>query len=309
MKESFAERLEKAKRTLVNTDFPTQVVVESTSICNFDCPGCPSPTLERKKGYIHLDLFKRIVDEIAQENPDTELWFAFMGEAFLWKELFTLIRYAKERGLRKTRLNTNGSIMNEAIIRNIHDSGVDRIIFSIDGHSRETFDVIRPWKKGNYDTVKANALSVLDRAKNEGWKHPEIWVQMVIQDLNAHEESDFTKFWGDQGAVVKVRPMFSWGERVEAKNLERANIPRDFPCPWLMRQMVVAFDGTVLLCNADSEARHPMGNLNHISIKEAWNGRLKAIREQHQRNDFSHVQCVNCPDWKVGMSEIHTPEK
>ncbi len=306
--EGFAARLERAKKTLVQTDFPTQVVVESTSICNFDCPGCPSPTLHRSRGFIDMELFKKIVDEIAVEKPDTQLWFAFMGEAFLWKNLFELIRYAKARGLTDTRLNTNGSIMTEKKIRDIHDSGVDRIIVSIDGHSRETFDAIRPWKAGNYDTVRANTIKLLDRAKDEKWTHPEIWVQMVVQDLNAHEESAFRSFWSAKGAVVKVRPMFSWGEKVEAKKLEQAEIPRDFPCPWLMRQMVIAYDGTFLLCNADSEAEYPLGNANKISIKEAWNGRLKEIRDQHIGNDFSFPKCVTCPDWKVGMSEIQQPE-
>lgn len=301
----FEKRIEQAKKSLVNTDFPTQVVVESTSICNFDCHGCPSPILQRERGFISLDLFKKIVDEIAKENPQSQLWFAFMGEALLWKDLFTLIRYAKDKGLQDTRLNTNGSLISKEKIRQIHESGLDKIIISIDGHSRETFDAIRPWKGGNYEKVKENTMRLLQTAREEKWKHPEIWVQMVVQDINAHEEEEFKNFWLSQGAVVKIRPRLSWGERVEAAWIEKLNISRDFPCPWLMRQVIVCYDGTIVMCGADHEAQYPVGNVKNMSLKEAWNGELKRRREQHLKNDFSFPLCVTCPDWKVGISEIY----
>lgn len=300
---SYSDRLERAKATLKETDFPNQVVVESTSHCNFKCPACPSPILQRPRGFIDLDLFKRIVDEISTERPQTQLWFAFMGEALMWRDLFTLIRYAKDKGLKDTRLNTNGSMLTEKKLDDIHRSHLDKIIVSIDGHSPETFNSIR--LGGNYEKVRANILRLLAKAKEERWTQPEIWVQMIVMDENAHEEDEFRSFWLNQGAVVKIRPRLAWGERVAAPNLERVEIPRDFPCPWLMRQVIISWEGNILMCGADNETQHPAGNIKTTTLKQVWNTHLKILRKQHMEGDFSHPLCTHCQDWKVGVSEIY----
>jgi len=150
---------------------------------------------------------------------------------------------------------------------------------------------------------------LLKTARENSWSHPEIWVQMIVMDQNEHEEEAFRKFWLEAGAVVKVRPRLSWGERVEAPNLKRLDIARDFPCPWLMRQMVVAWDGQMLMCGADHEAKYPVGNVSEMSLKEAWNGALKRRREMHQKNDFRFPLCVKCEDWKVGLSEFYRSDE
>ena len=93
--EDFAGRLEKAKKTLVNTDFPTQVVVESTSICNFDCPGCPSPTLERSRGFIKFDLFKKIVDEIVRASDWPE------RDPIMSRRLYASVSITKKHNVHK----------------------------------------------------------------------------------------------------------------------------------------------------------------------------------------------------------------
>lgn len=301
--DSYQERVERAKATLRQTDFPELVVVESTSICNFRCPHCPSPNLQRNSGFIDLQLFKKIVDEIAAARPETQLWFAFMGEATLWKSLFPLINYAKGKGLKDTRLNTNGSKLDAKMITAIHQSGLDKIIISIDGHSPETFNQIRVG--GDYVQVKENALRLLETAQREQWTNPEIWVQMIIMDRNEHEEEAFKKFWIEKGAIVKVRPRMKWGDATEAPNLDRIQIDRDFPCPWLMRQMVITKDGEFAMCGADYEGKHAAGNVKNMTLKEAWNGELRLRREQHMKNDFSFPLCVNCSDWKIGVSDIY----
>lgn len=304
---SYGERIAQAKESLKMTDFPSQVVVESTAFCDFKCPACPSPILERARGFIEPQLFRKIIDEIAQENPGTELWFAFMGEALLWKGLFSIIRYAKDKGLRKTYLNTNGNILTPRLHQSIYESGLDRIIISIDGHSKKTFNAIR--LGGEYERVKDHTLALLKTARNNNWAYPEIWVQMIVMDQNQHEEEAVRKFWLEAGAVVKIRPRLSWGERVEAPNLKRLDIARDFPCPWIMRQMVVAWDGQILMCGSDHEAKYPVGNIQEISLREAWNGALKKRREMHQRNDFRFPLCVECNDWKVGISELYRGDR
>src|SRR5205085_2304623 len=42
--------------------YPIHLDIESTSICNLDCPMCPYPEMRIKKGNMTFDLFKNIID-------------------------------------------------------------------------------------------------------------------------------------------------------------------------------------------------------------------------------------------------------
>src|SRR5947208_16353273 len=83
-------------KTVADSAFPQQVIVESTAACNQGCVFCGRTYMERPKKTISSDIFRCIVDEIARESPDTELWPTFMGEAMLLgAKLFDSIAYAR----------------------------------------------------------------------------------------------------------------------------------------------------------------------------------------------------------------------
>src|SRR4030067_357748 len=95
--------------TGITTDdlpFPADVIVETTSYCNLRCIICPYPLLKRTKGDMDIKIFKKIVDEIQEENPSTGLWVAIMGEPLLrGKRLINMLAYANEKGLENVNLN------------------------------------------------------------------------------------------------------------------------------------------------------------------------------------------------------------
>src|SRR3989338_7530331 len=78
--------------------FPADVIVEVTSYCNLRCIICPYPTLKRPKGDMSFEVFKKIVDEIAREDPSAGLWVAIMGEPLIRGEgLLQMLSYPKEK--------------------------------------------------------------------------------------------------------------------------------------------------------------------------------------------------------------------
>jgi radical SAM protein with 4Fe4S-binding SPASM domain len=254
------------------------------------------------------DLFKRIVDEIAAENPETELYPAFMGEPLMYRPIMDGIKYAKAKGLKKVYINTNSMLMGEKQARELLDAGPDRIIASIDGFSKSTYEERRI--KGNYERVLENVQRLL-KLKYEGNYKVDIWTQLIIDEGNQHEEAEYVKFWTDLGANVKVRSQITWGGHAQAvqKNyLADVKVDR-IPCPWLVRQMGIAWNGDVVLCNADPEAQAGMGNIYKQSIKEVWMTKFRDIQLQHQDGDFSHPFCKNCDDWKAGKSDSHFHNK
>ena len=84
--------------------YPLNVDLEMTAICNLKCPMCflQSPNMEEIKGerLINPDLFKKIVDEMAEANIPA-LRLNFRGEPTLHPNFIELIKYAKEKGIKE----------------------------------------------------------------------------------------------------------------------------------------------------------------------------------------------------------------
>jgi len=300
----FSSRLDKAKQTLCFTKFPTQIILETVAGCNLRCLACPSHLLLRKKGEMAPQLFHKIIDEVAKENPDTEIYPAYMGEPLLYQPLFELIRYAKARGLTKIFLNTNGMLLDDNVCKHILDCELDRVIVSIDGFSAQSYEERRVG--GNYRKVVDNTLNLLRHLQQRKNSTLQIWAQMIVDQGNRKEEAAFIEFWRAQGAWVKIRPQLSWGNRVGDGYLSRVQLDR-ITCPWLMRQIVIAYDGKAVMCDADHEAKCDLGDLNSHTVKEIWNSSFRELRERHIRGDYSHPLCQDCHDWKVGKSELYPP--
>ncbi|MFQ5893231.1 MAG: radical SAM/SPASM domain-containing protein, partial [Nitrospinota bacterium] len=89
--------------------FPMQRVhMELTNVCNFDCVFCPSPIMQRAKGFMDFDLACRIIDEVVEERIAEKIVFHIMGEPTLHPRFYEIAQYAIDRGL-TTTLTTNAS--------------------------------------------------------------------------------------------------------------------------------------------------------------------------------------------------------
>jgi len=299
--------LNEIKRTLKITDYPVQLIIEAIGICNLSCSICPYPKLKREKGTMSDKLYRKIIDEISVKSPEgTYLWFAFMGEpTLLGKKLFEMIKYAKDKGIKHTCLNTNGNLMSREISEWIIYSGLDQIYFSVDAFTENIYKKVR--NGVDYHKVKDGILLLLKEIKTKKLDKPEVIVQFIITEDNAGEEEDFKKFWLSRGATVKIRRRLGWGGEWENKELNIPQAQRDMPCPWLVRQMIILWDGRVAQCDADYEGLYCQGNINEQTIYEVWNGELKEKRERHCSNNFDFKPCDQCKDWQVGLSEIYRP--
>jgi len=52
-------------KKLINlSKFPESFSIETVNICNAKCWFCPQPDHTRTKGYMHFDIYKKIIDEI-----------------------------------------------------------------------------------------------------------------------------------------------------------------------------------------------------------------------------------------------------
>ncbi len=281
-------------------DFPVNVIVETSAYCNLKCIMCPHNILKRPKGTMELKVFKKIVDEVAAVNLDTSLWLALMGEPLINpSRLTTMVEYAKSQGLRDVRLNTNGLLLFRDVAEWLVDSGLDYVLISVDAFRPNTYKKIRV---GGDLQKLTNNIDRLLAIRDKRGSDLKVVVQFIIMDENEKEAEEFKDRWLKKGAIVKIRPKLSWGNTVEAKNLNLEQKDRDYPCPWLMRTVSIQWTGKFNQCDFDYEGNYSPGDINRQTIKEVWDGEVRQRRLKHVAGDFTHELCSECKDWQVGRA-------
>jgi MoaA/NifB/PqqE/SkfB family radical SAM enzyme len=135
--------------------FPSVIQVEPTNRCNFKCKICPrfSADYTQKNLDLNLNNFKLIMSNFP--NISKVILYG-RGEPFLNWEIFDMIKLLKDRDIIVSTL-TNGSLLNPMINKQVIDSGIDDISFSIDSADPIINDKLR---------VGANLNSMLPNIKN-----------------------------------------------------------------------------------------------------------------------------------------------
>ena len=299
--------LEDVKKTLEKYEFPRDIIIETIAKCNLKCIMCPQPYLKRERGEMSMEVFKKIIDEVAVESPNSRIWLAIMGEPLLTGNKFLeMLKYAKEKKL-EVHLNSNAEYLSEDLAKAIVDIGLDEIIVGMDAFTKETYDKIRV--AGDFDKTVNNIKKLIEIKNSMEAKKPTIIMQFIVMEENEKELEQFKEFWLNKGTVVKIRPKLGWGTGVKADNLNLPESERNFPCPWLVRTVSIHWTGKFAQCDGDYEGNYGPGDIRENTIKEIWNGELQKRREKHWNGDFSHDLCKQCKDWQAGRSEFYYPKE
>ncbi len=298
--------LDKVDRTTEAVGFPAVVLIDNCNACNLRCSMCdhPNMTKHRKVQIMEMRLYRKIIDEIATENPSARVWQIFFGDPFMCRDMPERIRYAKDKGLIDVVLNTNGMLMKPEKARAVIEAGLDAMYVGIDAAKADTYEKIRVG--GKFETAVANVLAYRDILKDIGRPDQKLFVQFVVSDINEGQVEDFKAFWTSQGVNVKIRPKVSWAGLVSANNLQENSQVGRRPCYWLMRTINICADGRAALCSVDVHCRVPCGDVNTSSIKELWANLLKEYRQIHQQGRFDALpqMCRDCRDWQSGYADF-----
>jgi len=297
-------KLKQISETLSDLKFPYQIIIETTAFCNMKCTMCGHKDMKRKKGNMSMTLFKKIIDEIASENKDTEIWMTFYGDALiLGYKLYYMIEYAKKKGLTNVVLNSNAMLLDEDAACWLIESGLDRFIVSIDAATKQTYEKLRVG--GIYEVMDKNVRNIINLKNKLGLKKPKIEVQFSIMEENEHEFEQFKKYWLSQGALVKYREKLTWTGSVDAANLD-PSIDR-IPCPWGIKTCAIHYNGDIVICAVDYEGKEIFGNVNSNTIKDIWQTAHREARLNHLAGNWDKIPqlCMKCLDWQaVGAKTV-----
>ena len=163
---------------------PFTISIEPTTACNLRCPECPSGlrAFSRPTGNLKADFFRSTIDGIYDKL--LYLIFYFQGEPYINPDFLDMVQYANQKGI-YTITSTNGHFLNDDNARRTIESGLDRLIISVDGTSQEVYEQYR--KAGKLEVVLQGARNVVKWKKELKSSTPHIIFQFLVVRPNEHQ--------------------------------------------------------------------------------------------------------------------------
>jgi radical SAM protein with 4Fe4S-binding SPASM domain len=265
------------------TDFPLQLDIELSGVCNLKCEHCfQNGLLSGKLGHMDVALFKKIIDEGATDGL-CAIKLQVRGESFLHPDWLECCQYAKAAGIMDIQITTNATLLDEDLGLQILESGLDGIIFSVDDHHEET------WQKsgragGYYTEAERNIQQFLALRRRMGASRPWVRIQSAIDVVDSDSVRRTRDYIGskfsDVDAVLVNRIHNFENDRDSYPDLHSSY--RLLPCVYLFQRLIVFWDGSVTACIVDYNNEFALGNANEQSVKEIWLGpKMQSIRDRH----------------------------
>lgn len=274
--------------------FPIHLDIESTNICNLRCPFCAT-TFRRwgpnKRGFMDMELFKRIIDEGARKGLYS-IKLSLRGEPLLHQKIADMIKYAKRKGIIDIYFNTNAVLLDTDVINKLIDTELFRITISIEGTTKEVYEDYRVGAE--FEKVLNNIKNLRKIREDKNLSFPQIRVQTVLLDELKESYPSYVKFWkefADEVSYLDARketPENGYDGRVA-----------DWACPFLWQRMSILWDGTLLPClihRVTDLNSVSLGNVKEVSIENMWNSRrYNKLRKLHKEGQSHMIKaCREC---------------
>jgi len=287
---------------------PLSLTIEPTNFCNLHCPECPTGnnTTKRDKGYMSLLAYKKIIDQLSPWLLYHMIYF--QGEPFMHPDIFSMIHYAHSKNI-YTCTSTNGHFFTNKNAQKVIDSGLDKIIISVDGVTQETYEKYR--KGGQLDKVITGIKTLADLKKKHQSHTPQIIIQFLVFRFNEHQIEDIKKLGKSIGAdkvelksaqidAVKDKAyLLPHHKKYSRYKYERNHITIKNKlknrCFRIWSTLVITWDGNVIPCCFDKNADYTLGNMHQKNILHLWHStEFKNCRHQIINHRKSIKMCNNC---------------
>jgi radical SAM protein with 4Fe4S-binding SPASM domain len=291
---------------------PISISFEPTTSCNLRCPECPSGLREftRPTGMLQKDFFQETIDDIA---PDLlYLIFYFQGEPYLNPQFLDMVKYANEKGI-YTATSTNAHYLTDEKAKKTVESGLDRLIISIDGTSQEVYQQYRVG--GKLDKVLEGARNIVKWKKELKSKTPFVFFQFLVVKPNEHQIAEIKalgkeigvdqvrfktaqvyNFEEDPNGLIPVNNKYSRYKMGADGKMKVKSGLKNY-CWKLWHANVITWDGLVVPCCFDKDAKHQLGNLKRQSFRETWKNSNDHQFRTELLNSRKNIDiCSNCSE-------------
>jgi len=293
---------------------PFSIAIEPTTACNLGCTECPSglKNFKRPTGKITTERYKMMIDQLASDLVYLILYF--QGEPYLSMNFFDMIEYAKSKRI-YVATSTNAHFLDDERARRTVESGLDRLIISIDGVDQKTYESYR--RGGNLEKVKEGIRNVVRWKKELKSETPYLIGQYIVFGTNEHQLEEIKVLCNELGIdklEYKTAQVYNYehGNELIPENEEFTRYRREYDqneinyrinsrlsdrCFRMWRSAVITWDGLVVPCCFDKDADHQLGDIKSLSFKEIWNSDMyKDFRNSILKDRKQNKICRNCTE-------------
>jgi radical SAM protein with 4Fe4S-binding SPASM domain len=302
----YRKKWEDAIAFKVEPEGPIHIDLELCFNCNLKCTMCFfSQSAEEiakwgdRSKKISMEQAKKILDE-AKASGAVSVGLNVNNEPLLTRWLPELIKYARDIGYLDVMFNTNGYLLDEKVSKALVESGLTRIMISLDAMTEDVYQQIRVGS--DFNRVVSNIEGLLRQREELSSLLPLVRVSFVKMSINEHQLDKFVEHWSQKVDFVSIQEYENYfsGEDKETKEALKADGAREqvdeFVCgqPWA--RAVIRHDGIVLPCCSAHGNDLPMGNIFETKLQDIWNSKnWKKLRIMHQeKRYYDHPVCKDC---------------
>jgi len=262
-------------------------------------------SVKRKKGYMEDQVFNKIVKEI--EYYKTPIRFVRCGEPFLHPKIIEYIRILKSIGS-IVHINTNGFLLDEEMMDNILDVGLDSIKFSFQGVDRKSYHEMR---NKDFFQELLNRVRMLYEKRGDLDK-PFIQASTTITYETPEQVNNFReRLKSDVDLLTVGRTILEYIdiEKCKLNDRERSMllylkkqesvVKKHLECPEVFDKLSINWDGTVSACCWDYDNKMLVGDLKENSLKQIWESqrmhKFQSLLADMRHNDLE--LCSTCYDY------------
>jgi len=278
---------------------------------NLRCPECPSGlrNFTRPTGMLTQETYQKVIDELAPSL--SYLIFYFQGEHYLNPKFLEQVKYASQKRI-YTATSTNAHYLDDKQAKATIESGLDRLIISIDGTSQETYEQYRIG--GKLEKVIEGTRNVIKWKKELKSTTPHVIFQYLVVKPNEHQLEEVKTLAKDLGVdevAFKTAQIYDYENGSELiPTIEQYSRYKQLPngkwkiknklinhCWKMWHSCVITWDGKVVPCCFDKDAHYQLGAMEDQSFKTVWRGEAyQKFRASLIKSRSEIEMCKNCSE-------------
>ena len=285
--------------------------IEPTTTCNLKCPQCPSGLRQftRPTGNLDLDLNERILNQVG--NQLQYINYYFQGEPFIHPQFFDLVTAARKRNI-YVATSTNAHFISPGVAEKVIQSDLSELIISIDGLTQESYEKYRI--NGKLEKVLEGTRNLVAAKKKLGASAPILVFQFLVVRYNETEIDQLYKLAEELGVdEVRLKTVqiydFETGNDLIPENTDYSRYRKSEDGRYVLKNKfknkcwrmwsscVFTWDGTIVPCCFDKDAKHKMGDLKTQDFRSIWKS---AIYQEFRSTVFKDRKaieiCKNCSE-------------
>ncbi len=303
--------LSRLTRQNLHWGMPYTISIEPTTSCNLKCPECPSglKKFNRPTGILTLKTLNEIIKQLGKHL--TYVTFYFQGEPLLHPDFTKYVSILKQNKI-MVGTSTNAHFLNKEKAEEIIESGLDRLIISLDGVDAETYKKYR--RGGDFNRVIENIKIMVKTKKEFKSSIPFIELQFIVFKHNEHQIKDIKKLSKELGVdklSLKTAQLYEFEEgnelmpglvkysryqqSTDGKYKIKGKLPNHCYRSW--SGSVITWDGEVVPCCFDKDGDHRFGNIMESDYKDILqNKEYKGFLQQILKDRKQIEICRNCTE-------------